>query len=77
MDARARSRLAIKSLIKASDESSYQVGDPANDSIRIDHTECNASVVGEGANLGITQSARIELSRKGVRINTDFIDKFL
>jgi glutamate dehydrogenase len=64
----------IGTYIKASDESSYQVGDPANDSIRIDHIECNASVVGEGANLGITQFARIELSRNGVCINTDFID---
>ena len=64
----------IGTYIKSTDESNYQVGDPANDTIRIDHTECNAKVIGEGANLGITQSARIELSRQGIRINTDFID---
>ena len=64
----------IGTYIKSTNESPYQVGDPANDTIRIDHTECNAKVIGEGANLGITQSARIELSRQGVHINTDFID---
>jgi glutamate dehydrogenase len=64
----------IGTYIKASHQTHLSVGDPANDAVRIDSTECQARVIGEGANLGITQSARIELNQRGVRTNTDAID---
>ncbi len=64
----------IGTYVKNDTETHFQVGDPASDTVRIDHTELNAKVVGEGANLGITQSARISLSLAGTKLNTDFID---
>ena len=64
----------IGTYVKASTESQDNVGDRSNDSVRIDATEIRANVVGEGANLGFTQKARIEYSLKGGRINTDAID---
>ena len=60
--------------MKASHEATAQVGDPANDALRIDALDLGAKVVGEGANLGMTQAARIEFALGGGRINTDFID---
>ena len=50
------------------------MGDPANDALRVDAADVKAKVIGEGANLGITQAARIEFSLHGGRCNTDFID---
>jgi glutamate dehydrogenase len=64
----------IGTYIKASTQPHGAVGDPANDSLRVDATEVRAKVIGEGANLAITQSARIEFAAHGGRINTDFID---
>jgi glutamate dehydrogenase len=64
----------IGTYLKASTQSHADVGDPANDALRVDATELRARVVGEGANLGVTQAARIEFSQAGGRINTDFID---
>ncbi len=64
----------IGTYVRASDEVDTQVGDRANDSLRIDATEVGAQVVGEGANLGFTQRARIEYALGGGRINTDAID---
>ena len=64
----------IGTYVKASAESHAQVGDPANDAVRVDATEVRAKVIGEGANLGITQAARIEYALHSGRINTDFID---
>jgi glutamate dehydrogenase len=64
----------IGTYIRASSETDADVGDRANDPIRITALELNSKVVGEGANLGITQRARMELSARGVRLNTDFID---
>ncbi len=64
----------IGTYIKASTQSNAEVGDPANDSIRINGAEVGAKVIGEGANLAITQAGRIEFSVAGGRINTDFID---
>ena len=64
----------IGTYIRASDESDAEVGDRANDAIRIAGSDVRARVVGEGANLGVTQRGRIEAARKGVRINTDAID---
>ncbi len=64
----------IGTYIKASTQPHGAVGDPANDSLRVDATEVRAKVIGEGANLAITQAARIEFAAHGGRINTDFID---
>ncbi|KFC68121.1 hypothetical protein FG93_03745 [Bosea sp. LC85] len=64
----------IGTYIRATDETDAQVGDRANDAIRIAGTDLRARVVGEGANLGCTQRGRIEAARNGVRINTDAID---
>lgn len=64
----------IGTYIKSESETHLQVGDPANDAVRIDHSECKAKVIGEGANLGITMAGRIALNMSGIRLNTDFID---
>jgi glutamate dehydrogenase len=64
----------IGTYIKASRESQADVGDPANDTLRVDAAEVRAKVIGEGANLAITQAGRIEFGLAGGRINTDFID---
>lgn len=64
----------IGTYLKAASENNVQVGDPANDAVRIDGSAVRARVVGEGANLGTTQAGRIEFSLNGGRINTDFID---
>jgi glutamate dehydrogenase len=64
----------IGTYIRAADESDAQVGDRANDAIRISGGDVRARVVGEGANLGATQRGRVEAARKGVRLNTDAID---
>ncbi|MEC7622781.1 MAG: NAD-glutamate dehydrogenase domain-containing protein, partial [Pseudomonadota bacterium] len=64
----------IGTYIKASHENNVQVGDPANDALRVDGKEVRAKVIGEGANLGITQTGRIEFAMAGGRSNTDFID---
>nr|WP_156256380.1 NAD-glutamate dehydrogenase [Sandarakinorhabdus oryzae] len=64
----------IGTYVKASTESQGDAGDRANDAIRVDARELKARVIGEGANLGLTQAARIEYSRVGGRLNTDFID---
>ncbi len=64
----------IGTYVKASEESHVEVGDRTNDAIRVDALELRVKVVGEGANLGMTQRGRIEFARHGGRINTDFID---
>lgn len=64
----------IGTYIRASEESDAQVGDRANDPIRVAGTDLRARVIGEGANLGVTQRGRIEAARRGVRLNTDAID---
>ncbi len=64
----------IGTYIKAASESHAQVGDKGNDILRVDAEDLNVKVIGEGANLGITQKARIAFGQKGGRINTDFID---
>ncbi|MBV8777361.1 MAG: NAD-glutamate dehydrogenase, partial [Alphaproteobacteria bacterium] len=64
----------IGTYIKASTETDQQVGDPANDGLRVSGNEVRAKVIGEGANLGVTQAGRIEFALHGGRINTDFID---
>src|SRR5690606_38537068 len=64
----------IGTYVRASSETPEQVGDRANDAIRVTGQEVRAKVIGEGANLGVTQLGRTEFARKGGRINTDFID---
>ncbi len=64
----------IGTYIKSAKETHLEVGDRANDSLRINGCELQAKVVGEGGNLGLTQLGRIEFSANGGRINTDAID---
>lgn len=64
----------IGTYIRATHEANAEVGDPANDAIRVTAKTVRARVIGEGANLGLTQAARIEFGLAGGRINTDFID---
>nr|WP_244645130.1 NAD-glutamate dehydrogenase [Salinarimonas ramus] len=64
----------IGTYIRAVGESDERVGDRANDAIRITGSEVRARVIGEGANLGVTQLGRIEAAQAGVRLNTDAID---
>jgi glutamate dehydrogenase len=64
----------IGTYVKAARESHSQVGDRANDALRVDAAELKAKVVGEGANLGVTQLGRIEFALGGGAINTDAID---
>jgi glutamate dehydrogenase len=64
----------IGTYIKASSESHLEAGDPGNDPVRVDASELRAKAIGEGANLAITQAARIEFANAGGRVNTDFID---
>ncbi len=64
----------IGTYVKAASETHTDVGDRANDALRVDGNELNVAVVGEGGNLGMTQLARIEFAKNGGRVNTDFID---
>ena len=64
----------IGTYVKSSTQSNADVGDTVNDPLRANADELRARVIGEGANLGITQAARIEFAERGGRINTDFID---
>ena len=64
----------IGTYIKSSDEGHGDAGDRANDPLRVDGRDLRCRVVGEGANLGVTQLGRIEFAEAGGCINTDFID---
>ncbi|MFF0788185.1 NAD-glutamate dehydrogenase [Streptomyces spiralis] len=64
----------IGTYVKASTESNADVGDKANDAIRVDGRDLRVRVVGEGGNLGFTQLGRIEFAQTGGKINTDAID---
>ncbi len=64
----------IGTYVKASHETHAEVGDLANNQVRINGSELRARVVGEGGNLGLTQRGRIEYALQGGMINTDFID---
>ena len=64
----------IGTYVKAASESHADAGDRANDALRIDGRELRARVVGEGANLGMTQRGRLEFASIGGRLNTDAID---
>jgi glutamate dehydrogenase len=64
----------IGTYVKATDETNAQVGDRANDRLRINGKELRARVVGEGGNLGLTQKGRIEAWMTGALVNTDAVD---
>ncbi|HLQ84523.1 MAG TPA: NAD-glutamate dehydrogenase [Salinisphaeraceae bacterium] len=64
----------IGTYVKASSESHADVGDRANDSLRVDGRDLRCRVVGEGGNLGMTQAGRIEFALAGGHLNTDAID---
>ncbi|WP_406318430.1 NAD-glutamate dehydrogenase [Streptosporangium sp. NBC_01639] len=64
----------IGTYAKASGESHADVGDKANDGLRVNAAELRCKVIGEGGNLGFTQLARIEFALGGGLVNTDFID---
>ena len=64
----------IGTYLKAASQNNAEVGDPANDALRVDAEDLRVRVIGEGANLGVTQAARIAFAAKGGRINADFVD---
>ena len=64
----------IGTYVKAGQESHSDVGDKANDGLRVNASQLRAKVIGEGANLGMTQASRIEFALAGGRLNTDAID---
>ena len=64
----------IGTYVKASSETHQSVGDNQNILCRVNANNLRVRVIGEGGNLGLTQKARVEASRQGVRVNTDYID---
>ncbi len=64
----------IGTYIKGAAETHAAAGDKANDGLRVDAEDLRARVIGEGANLAVTQCGRIAFARRGGRLNTDFID---
>jgi len=64
----------IGTYVRASFETDEDAGDRANDAVRIDATQLQVRVVGEGGNLGLTQQGRIEFAQLGGCINTDAVD---
>jgi glutamate dehydrogenase len=64
----------IGTYVKAASESHADVGDKANDAVRVDGCDLRVKVVGEGGNLGLTQRGRIEFAKAGGKVNTDALD---
>lgn len=64
----------IGTYIKSSQENNSDVGDKANDAVRVNGGELRCKVIGEGGNLGMTQLGRVEYALQGGACNTDFID---
>src|SRR5205814_3476139 len=64
----------IGTYVRAASETDDAVGDRANDAVRVTGADLRCKVIGEGANLGMTQRGRIEASLRGIRLNTDAID---
>lgn len=64
----------IGTYVKDASETHADVGDPANDPVRVDAQQLRCRVVGEGGNLGFTQRARVTFARRGGKINTDALD---
>jgi glutamate dehydrogenase len=64
----------IGTYVKAATETHADVGDKANDAVRVDGADLRVKVVGEGGNLGLTQRGRVEFARAGGKVNTDALD---
>ena len=64
----------IGTYVKASRETHADVGDRANNALRVNGADLRCRMVGEGGNLGLTQLGRVEAAQHGVLLNTDFID---
>lgn len=64
----------IGTYVKSTQESDADVGDRANDAVRVNGAQLNVSIIGEGGNLGCTQLGRVEFAKHGGKVNTDFID---
>jgi glutamate dehydrogenase len=64
----------IGTYVKASTESHAEVGDKANDGLRVNGRELRCKVIAEGGNLGFTQRGRVEYALRGGKLNTDAID---
>ncbi|HEY8573512.1 NAD-glutamate dehydrogenase [Phenylobacterium sp.] len=64
----------IGTYVKARHEANAEVGDKANDAVRVNGLDLRVKVIGEGANLGLTQAGRIEFAKLGGRVETDAID---
>jgi glutamate dehydrogenase len=64
----------IGTYVKSAQERNAEIGDRANDAVRINGGQLKAKVVGEGGNLGLSQRGRVEYALAGGRLNTDFID---
>jgi glutamate dehydrogenase len=64
----------IGTYVKACTESHAEVGDLANNLLRVNGKDLHCRVIGEGGNLGFTQKGRMEFASGGGRVNTDFID---
>ena len=64
----------IGTYVKASTETNAEIGDRANDAIRVNGNALRCKVIGEGGNLGASQLGRIEAALAGVHVNTDAID---
>lgn len=64
----------IGTYVKSQTQTNADVGDKANDAVRVNGTQLKVKVIGEGGNLGLTQLGRVEAARHGVKLNTDAID---
>ena len=64
----------IGTYVKSSQENDIEVGDRANDRVRVNASDIRCKIIGEGGNLGFTQRGRIEFALKGGKVNTDSID---
>lgn len=64
----------IGTYVKGAKETDTEVGDRANDALRVNGRDLRCKIIGEGGNLGFTQLGRIEYANNGGRVNTDFID---
>ncbi|MGQ0481229.1 MAG: NAD-glutamate dehydrogenase [Pseudonocardia sp.] len=64
----------VGTYVKAAAESHGEVGDKANDAVRVDAGQLRVKVIGEGGNLGLTQRGRIEFAKAGGKVNTDALD---
>ena len=64
----------IGTYVKSQTQTNTEVGDKANDAVRVNGNALKVKVVGEGGNLGLTQLGRVEAARHGVKLNTDAID---